>query len=96
MSKDLIIIGGGSGRGILVAADLAQIKAHFPNTHIVTIEEAKEKDLVKTFENKERSQIPIEPLALKTNFYAFEKGGMSKRAVRRKAERDAKKGKKKW
>lgn len=68
---------------------LAHIKAQFSDAVVVNAEDLKKQDLEKVFEITSQPQFPIEPFV--DGGYMFEKNRMSRRAARRKAERDAKK-----
>jgi uncharacterized spore protein YtfJ len=87
----VIIVGSGHDAGLL-AMKIAELKLANPNCEVVTIEEAKERGLTKTFTITAPRIIPeIQQVHLKDNFLS---DGRSARNKRREAERKAKKGKK--
>lgn len=87
--RGVIIVG--SGNCALAGMVIAELKQQHPNAQIVTVEEAKEKGLGESIVFKARENVPIEPIILNENHYGVQSFGLSKRAARRKAERDAKK-----
>jgi hypothetical protein len=89
--RGVIIVGSGSFSCDLASIAIAELKQQHPNIQVVTLEEAKEKGLSESIVFKARGNVPIQPIILKQNHYGFESLGLSKRAERRKAERDAKK-----
>ena len=91
--RGVIIVG--SGNCALAVMKIAELKQQHPNVQVVTLEEAKEKGLYESFVIKAREKMPIEPIFIKENCYNFQTGGLSKRAERRKSERDKKK-RKRW
>jgi len=90
---NVIIVGSGHEAGLL-AMKIAEMKLENPNVEIVTLEEAKERGLMQTFEITAPKPIPeLHQVVLKDNFFS---DGKSARNKRREAERKAKKGKKRW
>jgi hypothetical protein len=84
--EDIQIIAIGAGRDAeFLAARIAEIRAANPNVEVIIIDEAKERGLTKTFKIENRP-LAIEPILIQST-YAFESGGISKRAERRKNER---------
>ncbi len=87
--RGVIIVG--SGNCALAVMKIAELKQKHPNVQVVTLEEAKEKGLSESIVLKARENVPIQQIILKQNHYGFENLVLSKRAERRKSERDAKK-----
>ena len=89
---NVIIVGSGHDSGLL-AMKIAELKLDYPNCEVVTIEEAKEQGLTQTFKFTAPPPLPIEQIYVHDNPL---NNGKSARNVRREAERNAKKGKKRW
>ena len=90
---NVIIVGSGHEAGLL-AMKIAELKLANPNCEVVTLEEAKERGLTQRFEiTAPKPLSELQQVILKDNFFS---GGKSARNKRREAERNAKKGKKRW
>jgi FlaA1/EpsC-like NDP-sugar epimerase len=90
---NVIIVGSGHEAGLL-AMKIAELKLANPNCEVVTLEEAKERGLIQTFEITAPKPLPeLQQVYLKDNYFS---DGKSARNKRREAERKAKKGKRRW
>ncbi len=87
----VLFVGGGVSRPSTVR--IAELKEQHPDLVVVTLDEAKERGLTESFELKNYHK-DLEPIVLKqANYdYGYSFGdGESKRAARRRKEREAKK-----
>lgn len=88
--KRILIVGTNFGVGLANTRTL-EILNKTPHTQVVANEDSKQLGLIESLKKECPLSKAITPLTLSPSNLNFENKGMSRRAARRKAERDAKK-----